>query len=1113
MAFSTPGTRTVLFTDLVGSTILRTRLGDVTADELRREHDDILARAVVRHGGTRVKNTGDGVMAVFESAAEGVACAVEMQQLVDRYRRDRDLPIAIRVGLSAGDIAFERNDYFGTPVVEAARLEAAAAGDQILVSDVVRLLAGTRTDLKFLPVGPLDLKGLAAPLSAYDVPWEPNEHVSAARTDEWVTGDIGFPAALTLSGSQPCVGREELLTSLDARWQDVLRGRSDFVALGGEPGIGKSRLAAEFAAHVHRAGGLVLFGRCDEAAPQALQPIAEAVSECLRDVNVEMIGRQLGWVVRALTPLVPRLAGADTETPPWPGDQRALFGVAGERFVVFEAVAELVRRLAVEAPLLLVVDDLHWATEPTVSALRHMLHRCLDSPVMVLGTYRDTELGRGEPFARALVELRGEGIVTRLAVRGLEASAIGTLAATMVDVTDTTLVQRVHEQTRGNPFFATELLRSVAEHGSDPHLPEGIKEAIGLRLSRLPESVTRVLRVAAVAGPSFTVRLLEQIPAAANGVDALLDAVDLALDEGLIVEQRRADDRYEFAHALIRQVLYDEVSSARRARLHSDVAQALEREGALSNENLASLAFHYTEAAHAGHLDKAVEYSLRAAEAIVTVAAEDSIAIVQRALDVVSLAPGSETAQADLLIFLCSPLRLCERWTEARRACLDAISLARTLRDGRRIAQAVDAYTRCQELGRPDAQVSSLIGEALAALDAGNPGLRARLLVASADQMLFAGGDWHATWPLLQQATELTHEGADAHDRFEVFWMALRHIWASPLAEEQQSLLDEFEVVEAALPPSLARRRLHLVFDARLKLELGDPEFASSLESWIALHQDATDLNTIGWRDYLSAARSLMHGKFDDAEFVIQSILARGTESNDRSTVALAQLFLLYRERGRVGEILSLAIDAIEQNPGLAGFRAAVALAHADLGDVAAAQQVFVSLSEDGFGPVPRDMTWTGSLVVLAEICAILSDADHAPALTELLEPYAGRMVVIADLALAPAAADRGLGQLATVMRRWDDAEAHYRNALEIETRLQARPLVARTQYWYARMLLDRGRDEDAMHAFALLRSSQAEAEELGMKTLSADIAFALAGATDLPRHTRATSAAAGRND
>src|SRR5215213_689550 len=263
------GTRTVLFTDVVGSTAVRSRLGDVAADEVRRDHDEVLQSTVGVHAGTVVKGLGDGLMAVFESAASAAACAVAMHQALERKARRGGEALSIRIGLAAGDVAWERGDYFGTPVGEAARLEAAADGGQILASDLVRLLAGSRAEVIFRPVGSLALKGLSEPLSACEVPWEPLG----------LTGPIPLPPMLTVLGGMPFVGRDEERAGLERVWDDVRQGRPRTVLVTGEAGIGKTRMASELAGQVHEGGGIILAGRCEEDLAVPYQPFAEALRQ------------------------------------------------------------------------------------------------------------------------------------------------------------------------------------------------------------------------------------------------------------------------------------------------------------------------------------------------------------------------------------------------------------------------------------------------------------------------------------------------------------------------------------------------------------------------------------------------------------------------------------------------------------------------------------------------------------------------------------------------------------------------------------------------------------------------------------------------------------------
>lgn len=197
-------TAIVLFTDLVGSTELRSRLGEEAGEAVRRQHDSLVTGAIEANQGRLVKNLDDGVMATFTGASDALAAAVGVHQALDLHNRSgvNAVPLQVRIGVSAGDVAFEEADCFGTPVIEAARLCAAAEGGQILVTEVVRLLAGKGGGHEFRMVGSLDLKGLPAPVPGYEVAWEPLP-----------VGAVPLPALLTEVG-RVFVGRDRELERL-----------------------------------------------------------------------------------------------------------------------------------------------------------------------------------------------------------------------------------------------------------------------------------------------------------------------------------------------------------------------------------------------------------------------------------------------------------------------------------------------------------------------------------------------------------------------------------------------------------------------------------------------------------------------------------------------------------------------------------------------------------------------------------------------------------------------------------------------------------------------------------------------------------------------------------
>jgi class 3 adenylate cyclase len=606
------GTATVLFTDLVGSTTLRQTLGDDRADDLRRQHDRLLREAVTAHGGAEVKGTGDGLMVVFGSSAEATAAAIEMQRAVARFNRRAEAPIRIRIGISAGDVIWEDGDCFGTPVVEARRLCDAAEGDRILASEVVRLLAGSRGGHHFVPLPPMELKGLVDPVPAAEVSWEPDLDSGAP-----------LPAPLSSAEAVPFVGRHTEREHLLRTWKEARAGARRVVLVSGEPGMGKTRLAAEVAAAAHDDGATVLFGRCDEDLGVPYQPFVEALdayaSTCPADELAEQVGAYGGDLAR----LVPRLS---SRIPDLPEPLRAEPDT--ERYRLFEAVRTFLSAIADAAPVVLVLDDLHWAARPTLLLLRHVVRAEDQQRLLVIGTYRDTDLGRGHPLADMLADLRREQGVERIALRGLDEGEVGAFveAASGQELGDdgASLAEAVHAETEGNPFFVGQVLRHLVESGALVQtegrwargvdadaigIPEGVRDVIGRRLAHLADTTNDVLATAAVIGREFDADLL--VASTTLDEEVAFDALEEAERARLITGVPERPGRYTFAHALVRSTLYDEISTTRRLRIHRRIGHALERRG--GDRHVDELARHFCECAALGEIDRAVTYGRQAA--------------------------------------------------------------------------------------------------------------------------------------------------------------------------------------------------------------------------------------------------------------------------------------------------------------------------------------------------------------------------------------------------------------------------------------------------------------------------------------------------------------------
>jgi class 3 adenylate cyclase/tetratricopeptide (TPR) repeat protein len=1077
----------VLFTDLVGSTELRSRLGEQDADELRRSHDRLLTAAVTAHGGRVVKGLGDGIMATFPAAADAVAGAVAIQQGVDRHNRAGHLAaLHVRVGVSLGDVVFEDDDVHGLPVIEAARLCGAAAGDEILASELVRALAGATSDAEFAAVGPLELKGLAAPVNACRVVWGPTPE-----------SPVPLPILLTDVG-RVFVGREPELARLGQLAKEVAAGERRIAFLAGEPGVGKTRLAAELAAQVHDDGWTVLAGRCDEDLGVPYQPFVEALRHFVDHLPPDDLPERLGRYAGELARLVPEVVDV---VPGLPAPVRS--DPETERYRLFDAVAHWLGAVSVDRPVLLLLDDVQWAAKPTLLLLRHVVQSPEVQRVLVAVTYRDTELTHDHPLVELVADLRRQRGVQRLPLAGLDDLGVTALveqvAGQTLDEAGLALARAIYQETEGNPFFVREVLRHLTETGEveqregnwttllpveELGIPEGVRDVVGRRLARLADETNQVLRMAAVAGAEFDVPVLQ----ATGSVDeeGVLTALEEACAARLVIEVSAT--RYRFAHALVRDTLYQELTAARRVSLHRRVALAIESCHAhVLDDHLPALAYHWARAsAPAADTARAVHYAARAGErALSQLAYDEAVRYYREALELLAAAQGpiDRSSRLGLLIGLGDSERQAGD-PRHRVTLLEAARLAQASGDIESMGRAALALNRgfFSRSQRIDAEVVSVLEDALSALPPGDSPLRARLMAYLAAELCFAPDDGRRH-ELADEALVMARRLGDP--------AALGHVLAlrGPLfpqtdpIESRRSAAEMLAVATQLADPALEfwahwwdswaalaaadMRRLEARIETtdRIAYELNQPFL-----QWVA--------------GFFRGIRLRIVGRLEEAETearsCLESALAAGV--SDAFRLYGSSWFRTAYHRGQLGDLTEPLARAAQRAPEDGITLAACALVLYELGRESEARDVFDRMAGDGFTSIPANFMWLYTITMLGEVCAGLHDTERAAILYGRLAPYRSLVAHIGTATSGCVA--HYVGLLAATLGRFAEADAHFAEAARVHDAMGAPVWLARTQVEWARTLLARAQPGDAERARQHLGHALATARAIGLGTV-----------------------------
>ena len=900
------------------------------------------------------------------------------------------------------------------------------------------------------------------------------------------TPRAALPRSLAANAGSVLVGRAREVGRLVAAFDEVVDGDSTTVLVSGEPGVGKTSLVREAATSFHGRGATVLYGRCDEDLDVGYQPIREALQGYL-----DAVGASAARVLLQRWPGLEALAGPYRrvlEQPP------ARIDAERDRMLIIDAVDGWLRDLARERPVVLVVDDLHWAGPSTAELVRHVV-RQRDLSLLCLLIVRDTDGAEGGGLRELLATAHRRPRFHRLALHGLDRAGIAHLIAggggPEAQSGQLQAAARIHDETGGNPLFATQLIghllesdRSLTSPVEDLSLPEGVLDVIRHRLARLSPAANQVLRIAATIGQTSPFALLAAVRVGSETpTESLLDALDEAVSARLLVET--PDAEFSFVHNLVRRTVYDSMSAARRVRTHRAVGTALLLLPTPLPDQNALLAHHACLAAGPGDGDRAARYCLDAGlEELAQASYESALRQFERGVDVLERhGPANADLASDLW---CGVAEACLRTYDLHRrdrAAWRAVDAARASGSSERLGRAAFAVARAGVVGALDPRIEALCEEALERLGPEPSPTTVNVTRALATLRSYAG-EGVAAQATAQAAVDMARATGDPLVLVSALEARVTALAGHPDVVQRMSTADEMVALAERCNDRSRLAYAHYV-RAIPRLTSGDREgFDRDFAAMTALARRTGDGYLLAITEQWRAAVAMLEGRFAEAEPVAgEAVELAGHDPNFVNGWA-AQVMWLRHEQGRLGEVLPLIEAAAADNPGIVAFRAALALAHAEAGSAASARRHLGEMLTHA-RRIPQDWLRTCTLTLCAEVTARLGEGELAAVLEELLVPYAGQLVVVATGTHCQGAVDRYRGTLALIRGDCEFAERLLSSALVLEEEARATANATRTRVWYARALVQRG--EVSGLAEELAREAAVTAARLGMPGVLAE--------------------------
>jgi AAA ATPase domain len=1030
-------------------------------------------RAAVTGSEGEVERVDSGLLAVFGSLSGALAAAT----LAERRAVGQRGP---RIGIAHGEVVRGPEALEGSAVDEAVALAGQAERGHVLVGDAVELLAGSGHRFG-RPAG-----------GAPELEWED-------------AAEVPMPDALLAAArSGPCVGRrrelKRLLRDLDA----VRFGERRVVLLTGEPGIGKTRLAAEVGLAAQARGALVLYGRSNEGLASPYQAFAEALEHLVSTAPqavLDSAGPALGKLVSLVPAARERGAGAGA-----PED-----GHGGERYVLFGAVGSLLSAASARQPVVLVLDDLHWSDVPAVLLLNHLLAVPNRPRLLVIATFRPVEPAHAPELFTSLAQLRRDERVSELELQGLGESdvldLVKELAGAELEEGGRVYARALHRETDGNPLFVSEVIRGLGGRdeiaaaaaalerggaGTALAAPASLRELIVARAAALGRETLAVLEAAAVVGREFDTGLLARV--AELDDERIADVLDGAERAALIVAAG-GPGRFAFHHLLVGHTLYEHVGAARRARLHRRVAEALEElAGDPAGAAAGEIARHWAEATPPDR-ERALRYAeLAGRHALREIDPDAAVRWLGQALGLHGTA--QDRRRCSLLIALGVAQRK-HGDARYRATLLEAARLGRRLGDPKLLVRAVIENTRgfASDAGQVDTERVAMLEAALEAVGREDSRERALLLGMLAFELSFAP-DRERRVAVADEALAVARRLGDARTLCYVLGARSMPIWVPETLEERLACTAESMRLADGLGDPLASfhalhwRGVALVQTGEMeelrRVVRRQRELAGRLGEpsarWLARYDEATV--------------AAIAGRLADAERLAAEALEIASDSGQPDALSLyaSQLTNIRYDQGRLAELQPMIAETAAENPGIGSFRALLALAYLE-GELPI--EAAELLAAERIEALPRDMTWLACVVLWALVCASVGDAPRAEALYADLRPFGDQVVYTGISAWGDV--DHALGRLATVAGRHDDAARHLAATTARYTAMGAPVWLARVALDEASLLLARERAGDRERARELLQRAEAEARRLGAAGIERRAAVLLG-------HERATS-------